>query len=160
MNGGVTQRWSNSHFLRQGAVSKIGADMDLFRRRRIEAHIDMTPMIDTLLQLFLIFMLGTTLASSTIDLNLPQAKKAATASDISKAVIVSIDADNRLYLDNRHIPRSMLQTELQTLLQHSKELTVLLQADRKLIYEQIVQVMVEIRETGATRILLAYHDQK
>ena len=44
--------------------------MDLFRRRRIEAHIDMTPMIDTLLQLFLIFMVGATLASSTIDLDL------------------------------------------------------------------------------------------
>ena len=134
--------------------------MDLFRRRRIEAHIDMTPMIDTLLELFLIFMLGTTLASSTIDLNLPQAKKAVTASDVSKAVIVSIDAKNRLYIDSRYIPRSMLKTELQNILRNSRELTVLLQADRKLIYEQIVQVMVEIRETGAARILLAYHDQK
>src|SRR5512136_1247507 len=100
--------------------------MDLFRRRRIEAHIDMTPMIDTLLQLFLIFMVGTTLASSTIDLNLPQAKKTeATPGGDSRVVVVSIDAGDRIYLDNRPIPRSRLQADLRLLLQGSKELTVL-----------------------------------
>jgi biopolymer transport protein ExbD len=131
--------------------------MDLFRRRRIEAHIDMTPMVDTLLQLFLIFMVGASLASPTIDLDLPRAKKdAATPKDLSRVVVVSIDAGNRIYLDKRLIPRNRLQAELRLLLQNSKELTVLLRADKKLVYEQIIQVMVEIQKTGATKILLAY----
>lgn len=132
--------------------------MDLFRRRRIEAHIDMTPMIDTLLQLFLIFMLGATLASSSIDLDLPRAKNdAATPTEVSRVVVVSIDAGNRIYLDKRMIPRSRLQADLRRMLQNSKELTVLLRADKKLVYEQIIQVMVEIQNTGATKVLLAYY---
>jgi biopolymer transport protein ExbD len=132
--------------------------MDLFRRRRIEAHIDMTPMIDTLLQLFLIFMVGATLASSTIDLDLPRAKKdAATPTDVSQVVVVSMDAGNRIYLNKRLIPRNRLQADLRLLLQNSKELTVLLQADKKLIYEQVIQVIVEIKKTGATKILLTYN---
>ena len=132
--------------------------MDLFRRRRIEAHIDMTPMIDTLLQLFLIFMVGATLASSTIDLDLPRAKKdAATPTDVSQVVVVSMDAGNRIYLNKRLIPRNRLQADLRLLLQNSKELTVLLQADKKLIYEQVIQVIVEIKKTGVTKILLTYN---
>lgn len=132
--------------------------MDLFRRRRIEAHIDMTPMIDTLLQLFLIFMVGTTLATSTIDIDLPRAKKNdITPGDVSRVVVVSIDAGNRIYLDNRPIPRNRLQADLRLMLQSSKELTVLLRADKKLIYEQFIQIMAEIRETGTTKVLLTYY---
>lgn len=139
-------------------LESIGATMDLFRRRRIEAHIDMTPMIDTLLQLFLIFMLGATLASSTVDIDLPRARKEPQPpGDISRFVNVSIDAGNRIFLDNRQIPRNRLQPELRRLITNSRELTVLLQADKKLVYEQIIQVMVEIQETGATKVLLAYY---
>ncbi len=132
--------------------------MDLFRRRRIEAHIDMTPMIDTLLQLFLIFMVGTTLATSTIDIDLPRAKKNGAASgDVPRVVVVSVDAGNRIYLENRPIPRNRLQADLRLMLQSSKELTVLLRADKKLVYEQFIQIMAEIRNTGATRVLLSYY---
>lgn len=132
--------------------------MDLFRRRKIEAHIDMTPMIDTLLQLFLIFLLGATLASSSVDINLPRVKQeSVTARDLPGAVTVSIDAERRIYLENQLIPRNRLQTELRRLIEGSAELTVLLQADKSLVYEQIIRVMVEIQQTGATRVLLAYY---
>lgn len=135
--------------------------MDLFRRRRIDAHIDMTPMIDTLLQLFLIFMVGTTLATSTIDINLPRGKKNdATTGDVSRSVVVSIDADNRLYLDNRPIARNRLQADLRLMLESSKDLTVLLKADKKLLYQQFIQIMAEIRQTGATTVLLAYYPEE
>ncbi len=134
--------------------------MDLFRRRKIEAHIDMTPMIDTLLQLFLIFMVGTTLATSTIDINLPRAKKNSATPEGGRVVVVSIDAGNRIYLDNRPIARKSLQADLRLMLQSSKELTVLLRADKKLMYEQFMQVMAEIRNTGATRVLLTYYSDE
>ncbi len=134
--------------------------MDLFRRRKIEAHIDMTPMIDTLLQLFLIFMVGTTLATSTIDINLPRAEKKDLAPEAAaRVVVVSIDAGGRVYLDNRPIPGNRLQEELRPLLQGPKELTVLLRADKKLVYEQIIKIMAEIQRTGATRVLLAYYPE-
>lgn len=130
--------------------------MDLFRRRRIEGHIDMTPMIDTLLQLFLIFMVGTTLATSTIDLNLPRAKATAASGEVSRLVVISMDTGNRVYLDDRPIPRDRLRAALLPLLRDSSGLTVHLRADRKLIYEQVLQVMVEIKKAGVTKILLVY----
>lgn len=142
-------------------LSGIGADMDLFRRRKIDAGIDMTPMIDTLLQLFLIFMVGATLATSTIGIDLPQAEnRTATPGDESRTVVVSIDAGNRLYLENRPISRNSLAADLRLLLRDSKELTVMLQADKKLVYEQIIQTIVEIQKTGVSRILLAYYPEE
>ena len=142
---------------RQG-MRGTGVDMNLFRRRRIEAHIDMTPMVDTLLQLFLIFIVGASLASPTIDIDLPRAKKdAPPPNEISRVIVVSIDAANRIYLDKQLIPRNRLQADLRLLVQNSKELTVLLRADKKLIYEQIIQVMADIQETGATKVQLAYY---
>ncbi len=134
--------------------------MDLFRRRRIEAHIDMTPMIDTLLQLFLIFMVGATMASSSIDINLPRAKRTeATPGGPSRTVTVSIDGAGRIFLDHSQIPRDQLQPAVRHLVQDSKELTVMLRADKKLVYEQIIQVMADIQKTGATRVLLAYYPE-
>ncbi len=135
--------------------------MDLFRRRKIEAHIDMTPMIDTLLQLFLIFMVGTTIATSTIDIDLPRAKSINAASgEASRVVVVSIDAGNRIYLDNHPTSRERLQDDLRLMLQSSKELTVLLRADKRLLYQQFIQIMAEIRKTGATRVLLTYYSDE
>lgn len=135
--------------------------MDLFRRRKIEAHIDMTPMIDTLLQLFIIFMVGATLVSSTIDLDLPRAKREdATARDVSRSIVVSLDAGNRIYLDRHPIPRSRLKVDLGRLLRESPGLTVLLQADRRLVYEQVIEAIVEIQQSGVTKVLLAYNPGK
>jgi biopolymer transport protein ExbD len=134
--------------------------MELFKRRRIEAHIDMTPMIDTLLQLFLIFMLGASLASSSIDIDLPRAHREATPRDLSRAVTVSIDAESRVYLDKRQIPRGNLRAELTQLVRSSRELTVLLQADKRLVYEQIIQVMAEVQQTGASKVMLAYYPER
>jgi len=64
---------------------------------------------------------------------------------------------NRIYLGKRLIPINRLQADLKLLLQDSKELTVLLRADKKPVYEQIIQMMVEIQKTGATKVLLAYY---
>lgn len=134
--------------------------MELFKRRRIEAHIDMTPMIDTLLQLFLIFMLGATLASSTVNIDLPRVRDDhPTSQDLSRLVSVSIDNTGRVYLDRRQVSRSRLHADLQQLARSTRQVTVLLQADRKLVYEEIIQLMVEIRQTGVARVMLAYQPE-
>ncbi len=106
-------------------------------------------------------MVGTTIATSTIDIDLPRAKSINAASgEVSRVVVVSIDAGSRIYLDNRPIPRDRLQADLRLMLQSSNELTVLLWADKKLLYEQFIQIMTEIRKTGASRVLLTYYSDE
>src|SRR5580692_7506794 len=102
--------------------------MDLYRRRRIDAQIDMTPMIDTLLQLFMIFLLSASLVASSVRLNLPAATAA--QQNPTKPVVVAIDAQGELFLNDVKVERKALRSRLSGLLENLDQRTVLLRADR------------------------------
>ncbi len=131
--------------------------MELYKKRRIDAHIDMTPMVDTLLQLFLIFLLGASVISSTMNIDLPEAgtkKKSPTVA--MQDIIVSLDGSKMIRLNKRPVPLNNLETELHSLVKNSKDATVRLLADRKLPYEDVLAVMIEIQNAGPAKMLLAY----
>jgi biopolymer transport protein TolR len=123
-------------------------------RRRIDSTIDMTPMIDTLLQLFVVFLLSMSFMSSAIRLELPQASLQQLASDAP--VIVTLDAADKVFVNDEFIPRAELQSRLHQVLQQAKNREVLLRADRKLLYDRIVETLIEMQKAGATNVHLAY----
>lgn len=131
--------------------------MNLFRRRRIDAYVDMTPMIDTLLQLFMIFMFGATFISSSLDMQLPQATgQQKTTQTLTDEIVVTIDAKRKIYLNNTPIGNNQLKDELKALLSGAQGPSVTLLADRNLPYEQIIEVLVDIHSIGATTVRLGY----
>ena len=132
--------------------------MDLYRRRRIDAQIDMTPMIDTLLQLFMIFLLSASLVASSVRLNLPAA--AAEQKNPTKPLVVAINAQGELFLNDVPVERQALRSRLAGMLENLDQRNVLLRADRTLVYQQVLDVLVEIRSSGATQVLLAYEGGK
>jgi biopolymer transport protein ExbD len=129
------------------------ASVELYRRRRIDAHIDMTPMVDTLLQLFMIFLLSASFVASNVRLTLPRAalERRATA----EPLVVSLDAADNLYVNSRPVARENLKSVMHTLLEGVDNRTVLLRADRTAPYERVLAVMVDIQAGGATNIVLA-----
>lgn len=128
--------------------------MDIYRRRRINAQIDMTPMIDTLLQLFMIFLLSASFVASSVRLDLPQA--AAEQHNPAKPAVVSINAENELFLNNAPVARADLRERLKVTLAKTQNRLVVLRADRTLAYQQVLLVLVEIQTTGVAQILLEY----
>jgi biopolymer transport protein ExbD len=127
--------------------------MDLYRRRRIDAHIDMTPMIDTLLQLFMIFLLSASFVASTVRLDLPRAGVERNAT--TERIVVSLDASQNAYLNDRPVFLSDLPTRLKALIDKSQNHVVLLRADRALAYEKVLEIMVDIQRSGAEHVVLA-----
>jgi biopolymer transport protein TolR len=132
--------------------------MDLYRRRKIDAHIDMTPMIDTLLQLFLIFLLNASFAASSVRLDLPKA--AADTQKTSEPIAVSINAARELFLNDAPIAKAALAERLGLMFQSLDQRAVLLRADRTLPYHYVLDLIVEIRRSGADRVLLEYEGGK
>jgi biopolymer transport protein TolR len=132
--------------------------MDLYRRRRIDAQIDMTPMIDTLLQLFMIFLLSASLVASSVQLNLPAA--AADQKNPTKPLVVAINAKGELFLNDVPVERQALRSRLGGVLENLDQKSVLLRADRTLVYQQVLDVLVEVRSSGASQVLLAYEGGK
>ena len=131
--------------------------MEFPRRRRIDAGIDMTPMIDTLLQLFVTFLLSMTFVGSAVRLDLPKATAGPAAP--ATPLVVSLDAAHRIFLDQEPIPPGALRSRLTASLEKDRERTVILRADQTLPYKDVLKALVEIGQAGATNVHLAYEGE-
>jgi biopolymer transport protein TolR len=128
--------------------------IEFHRRRRIDPNIDMTPMIDTLLQLFVVFLLSMSFIASAVRLDLPHASAQQAAPDTP--LIVAIDAAGSWFVNNEQVGKDQLQARLGALLNKESKREVLLRADRTLLYEKVLEAIVEIQRAGAVNIVLAY----
>ncbi len=130
--------------------------MEFRRRRKIDAGIDMTPMIDTLLQLFVTFLLSMTFVGSAVHLDLPKA--AAGSAMPATPIVVSVDASNQTFLNNELIPQNELRSRLIASLRKSSKQEVILRADQASPYKNVLKALVEITQAGATNVHLAYEE--
>jgi len=131
--------------------------VEFHRRRRIDANIDMTPMIDTLLQIFVAFLLSMTFLSSSVRLSLPQA--AAEVREPGRPVVVSLDANNQMYLNDDKVNPDELASRLPPLLENAGKAEVVLRADQSLAYKHVLRALVAVRQAGATNVQLAYEEE-
>lgn len=132
--------------------------MEFSRRKRIDAHIDMTPMIDTLLQLFMIFLLSTTFVASAVRLDLPRAS--VNQNSPRKPIVVALDANNRMFLNKEPIATDELKLKLAAMLPKAEKAEVLLRADQSLPYKSVMAAIAQIKSAGAETIHLAYDEEK
>jgi biopolymer transport protein TolR len=126
------------------------------RRRKIDPTIEMTPMIDTLLQLFVVFLLSMSFIASAVRLDLPHASAQQASPDAP--VTVAIDAANNWFVNNDPVTRGELQGRLSGLLAKAEKREVLLRADRTLLYDKVLEAIVEIQRGGATNVVLVYEN--
>jgi biopolymer transport protein TolR len=107
-----------------------------------------------LLQLFVVFLLSMSFIASAVRLDLPQASAQQNAPEVP--VVVSIDAGGNWFVNNEAVGRDQLQAQLSTLLTRDSKREVLLRADRTLLYEKVLEAIVEIQRAGAMNVVLAF----
>jgi biopolymer transport protein ExbD len=132
--------------------------VEFHRRRRIEANIDMTPMIDTLLQIFVAFLLSMTFLSSSVRLTLPQA--AASQKEPMRPIVLTVDATNQLYLNNEKVSPAELPLRLPPLLAKAAKPEVDLVADQSLPYKHVLRTLLAVRQAGANDVHLKYEEER
>lgn len=117
-----------------------------------EMHeINVTPFIDVMLVLLIIFMVAAPLATVDVRVNLP-ASTSAPLPRPEKPVYLSIKADKQLYVGNDQVTPDSLVNVLTSQTQGNKETTIFFQADKSVDYETLMSVMDKLRTAGYLKI--------
>ena len=125
-------------------------------RRSPMAEINVTPMVDVMLVLLIIFMVTAPLLATGVQVDLPESKAAALDQD-QEPVAISIDASGAVFIDDGAVADAALPARLQQIRTSSGEEggpRICLRADRGLDYGRVMQVMGEINRAGLRRLAM------
>ncbi len=125
-------------------------------RRTPMAEINVTPMVDVMLVLLIIFMVTAPLLVAGVPVDLPDSKAGALDQE-RQPVQISLDSSGRIFFDEREISPEALGSRLAQAAAASTEKggpRVFLRADRGLDYGRVMQVMGELDRAGFRRIAM------
>ena len=119
--------------------------------REAMSEINVTPLVDVMLVLLVVFIVTAPLLTQAVKVNLPKTEKTAPAPDQHLANL-AIDAQGRLSLNDHPQPLETLEARLRALLQADPELTVQFQADQVVPYGRVAEAMALAHKAGITRL--------
>ena len=138
-----------------GASLSPGGGRGRRSKRTPVSEINVTPLVDVMLVLLIIFMVTAPLLNAAVPVNLPDSSAKALDQQ-PQQVNISMSRDGRLYLDEQEIDRAALPDRLAALPPgpDGKPPLVTLRADKSLDYGQVVAVMGELNHAGFNAISL------
>jgi len=114
------------------------------------AEINVTPLVDVILVLLIIFMVTAPMMQRGIDVALPQARSATGAEE--ERLVVTVDRTNRVWLNETPVPLHMLEERLLAASRNIANPFVYLRADRAVPYGDVMAVMDRIKQAGIERV--------
>ena len=122
-------------------------------RGDLNADINVTPLVDVMLVLLIIFMVTAPMLNTGVDLDLPQAQAAAIPDEEGK-LILSLDKKGALFLAQTPIKWEELEVKLSSNAKVQADKELYIEADKNLPYGVVIQVMATARKAGVAKILL------
>ncbi len=127
------------------------------RSRRAVAEINVVPYIDVMLVLLVIFMATAPLLMQGVEVDLPKADSSPVSDSDAEPLIVSIDAQAKLYLnlgasDDQALSMETVKQRVATVLKRNPEKAVMVWGDATVPYGEVVVLMSELQEAGAPSV--------
>ena len=118
------------------------------------ADINVTPMVDVMLVLLIIFIVITPMLSKGITVDMAKAKNpsAMQAADKEDAILVAISRDGRTYLGTDQLPPDQIPGRVKDLLTNRLDKTVYVRSDARARYERVVEVVDNLRAAGVDQL--------
>jgi biopolymer transport protein TolR len=115
------------------------------------SDINVTPFVDVMLVLLIIFMVTAPMMTQGVDVTLPQATAEPLPTD-TEPLIVTLDDQQRLYILDFEVDLEFFSDKLQKVLQSRDKREVFLRAGKDVPYGAVVQVMAAIKDAGVEKI--------
>ena len=125
---------------------KTGSSIDGFM-----SDINVTPFVDVMLVLLIIFMVTAPMMMEGLSVDLPETT-AAPIETKTEPLIVSIDKDGQVFIGDFQADRAVFQQKLQKVIEARRDNTVYLKADKMIPYGVVVQIMSDIRAAGVEKL--------
>jgi len=113
--------------------------------RRVLSEINVTPLVDVMLVLLIIFMVTTPMLQRGTDVQLPQAEQSEPKEE--ERITLTLTREGRLYLNNQEIPRANLRHRLMALTRN-RERVVHFRGDAQVPYGLVIEVMDALKAAG------------
>lgn len=115
------------------------------------ADINVTPLVDVMLVLLIIFMVTAPMMTQGLDVDLPQTTTKSLRQE-ENPIVVTIDKDGKISLDKFSVSQKVLLQELGKYGTEVKEKPIYLKADRSVAYGIVVSVMADIKKAGFDKL--------
>jgi biopolymer transport protein TolR len=119
--------------------------------RAVMAEINVTPLVDVMLVLLVIFMVTAPMMQQGVQVNLPKADtKAMTPAE--ESVVVSVDKNGKIYINKEEVQAASLRKRLADMFASREKKEVFLKADAGVPYGDVVRTMADIKGAGIERL--------
>ncbi|MBJ7533149.1 protein TolR [Rhodomicrobium vannielii ATCC 17100] len=141
--------------LQAGASGPSGARRRRGRKHKPMAEINVTPFVDVMLVLLIIFMVAAPLLTAGVPVDLPKSEGAALQSD-SEPLTLTVDPQGRIFIQETEIPFDGLQAKLQAITEARKDMdeAIYVRGDKTTNYGELMRVMGRIAAAGYKKLSL------
>jgi biopolymer transport protein TolR len=129
----------------------MAADASSSREGNTISQINVTPLVDVMLVLLVIFMVTAPIIQQGVQVNLPQSKASAIAGS-EEPLIVTVAKDGKIYLNDNVIGLSDLGTKLTAIRKLQADKQVYLRADQDVRYGTVMKTIAEIKQAGIEKL--------
>lgn len=121
------------------------------REGSLMAEINVTPFVDVMLVLLIIFMVTAPLMTTGVEMDLPRAE-APPLDAAQEQLVLSVTADEVYYINETKLTYDELQTKLKAIAESNPDQPVFVRADGKLPYEKVMQLLAVAKGAGVAKV--------
>ncbi|MGI4775852.1 MAG: protein TolR [Janthinobacterium lividum] len=123
------------------------------RRATLTSEINVTPLVDVMLVLLIIFMVTSPMLVSGISVDLPETKSSPISGQ-DEPLTITIDKNSNLYIHETKVDHLDLAKKLAAITKEKKDSRIFVRGDKNIAYGEIIKVMAEIHSAGYTKVAL------
>lgn len=123
-------------------------------RSKYSSDINMTPLIDVMLVLLVVFMITAPMLVTGVDVDLPKTKNVKALKDSKKPLVISIDNNNNIFIGTLRIKIDELEKKLKAMINVNPDSEVLIVADKGLLYDVVLNIMGKVTNAGFEKVSL------